>query len=325
MADRFIFKILFNSEEVTAENVTRWFQEALRFFEPEFMTGTVLTKYNHRKYNARKFFNGIEKELTERDIFTLSLEEGKYNYIEVLRGEFHAEISWGLTDEIYEQHRDTLLAYMDDFFQEHQGIVAFACSGEDFFWQNNDDINQYKIHNRPTDHLRFKESPIFEGKVIVDVENNPGHYHIARDIWFISCWAMWYGREFFKYIPKEVISSFREGLENKELKDGSIRILLHENIWDYDKPENREIQWAFRRQTGIDEVAHSLSNEPIREENPNPSIHIFQGEFEHGGVRVIHYYFNEKGELVTKSKATERRIYELDQEGRMVWSKIEKL
>lgn len=76
---------------------------------------------------------------------------------------------------------------------------------------------------------------------------------------------------------------------------------------------------------GIDQVAHRLLEEPVTVENPNPSIQIFEGEFPHGGVRLVHYYFDEKGDVVSKSRATECRAYEMDKQGKILWSEIQKL
>ncbi|MFS0556076.1 hypothetical protein [Brevibacillus sp. 179-C9.3 HS] len=79
------------------------------------------------------------------------------------------------------------------------------------------------------------------------------------------------------------------------------------------------------RQVGIDEVAHQLLNEPIEIENPDPAIEIITGNLQHGGARGITYYYNDKKEVVSRSKATARYSYEVNKNGEIVWSETKKL
>ena len=69
---------------------------------------------------------------------------------------------------------------------------------------------------------------------------------------------MWFGKEYYQYISKEKLQSFTNCYENCELENEVTRITLYENMWDYAKTENREIQWDFRRSVGMDEVAHKI-------------------------------------------------------------------
>jgi hypothetical protein len=136
---------------------------------------------------------------------------------------------------------------------------------------------------------------------------------------------MWFGQKYFTYIPKEALLSFQNGFETIELEDGSLRITLYEKIGYYDNPENRKIQWDFRRKVGMDHVAHQLLEEPIIDEFPDPSIQINTENLQHGGIRGITYYFNNFKEVVPRSKATSKYSYEVDCNGDILWSEIVKI
>lgn len=58
-------------------------------------------------------------------------------------------------------------------------------------------------------------------------------------------------------------------------------------------------------------------------DNIDAAIEISEGEFEHGGIRLLKYYCDEEDNLVEQSKASKAIIYELDKEGKIVWSKLE--
>lgn len=326
--DKIYICLIINSIEVSTENIEDWFSNFL-YFKPSKMRGNILTNRKLRKYEHKKFIDGISKEIQIKDIMKLSVEDIDENKLTIIRGAYNKEITWltcTLTQETYELNSVILFKSIDNFMQKHNGIVAYACSSKDNFWQNTESIENYQSYGRSTENISLIPSSHFPDDMIVDIEQNPGHYHIVNGVWFGSCWKMWYGSEYFKYIPKDVLASFQNCFENIELENEVINITLYENVWDYDQSENREVQIEFRNQTGIDIIAHELmliEVEPT--ENDNTSIEINTGEFEHQGVRMITYYYDDKGEVVSKSSAVESRTYELDQKGKIVWSEIKKL
>ncbi|MFS0556072.1 hypothetical protein [Brevibacillus sp. 179-C9.3 HS] len=195
----------------------------------------------------------------------------------------------------------------------------------DNFWQNNTHLDQYEKYNKITGNIKIKPQVILKNKQIVDIVCLPGHSHLVNDLWFGSNWRMWFGQKYFQYIPKDILLNFKDGYESIELSNGGVRVTLYDNFWEYDKPENREIQWSFRRHVGMDEVAHQLLNETIEIENPDPAIEVITDNLQDGGIREITYYYNDKKEAVSRSKATARYSYELNKSGEIVWSETKKL
>lgn len=321
MADSFYFKITFEHQEMTESNVSQWFKE-FSLFEPKEMRGTYLTKRMTHKYKPEKFFSTIQKELNENDLFSLSIIGNELGQnISVRRGNFFSSLNGSFSEDVYETNKQRILNLLNDTFERHQGITGFARSSNENFWQNLEDIDYYKRNKKSLWRVKLKKSPIFEDDKIVDVEYNPGHSHYVKDLCLTSCWMMWFGNSFFQWVPREVFVNYTDCYKNQQLENGAIRIQLHENIWDYDTKDNRKRQWNFRRQVGIDQIVDFLDNETMGEEQAkNPTIEILNGEFEHGGIKLIHYYLNKRDEVVTKSKASSRQSYEMNHNGRVVWS-----
>ena len=146
---------------------------------------------------------------------------------------------------------------------------------------------------------------------------------MVDDLWFGSCWAMWFGNDYYQYIPESLIASFKDGFENMQLDSGARRVLLYEDISSFDKLENREIQQKFRYVTGMDVVAHELMNKPP--ESVDPTIEILNGQFEHGGTKMMKRYLDKENEMIEKSKAVRVEIREfevIDNRWKTVSSKV---
>jgi hypothetical protein len=310
--------IIIDSHKITTENVKRWFSEN-PFFAPTQMNCKYLTKGKSRKFSQDPFFESICKEVDSDRVSITVLND--QNDCSLIKGSYTEDIAWftyRLSPEMFEANKDNLFKYIDDFMKKYDGIVAKVCSLEDYFWQENENLLFYTSKGKSLDGVHTKQSPLFPNDKIVDTEYNPGHSHIVNGIWFGSCWAMWFGKKFFTYIPKEVLKKYHGCYENIEICDDLIRIRLHEKIWAYDEPNNRKRQFEFRRQVGMDEVAHSLLKQP-QKASDNPAIQFESGNFGHGGVRLITYYYNKEGEVVEKSKSVKSKTYELDEKGKTVW------
>ena len=96
-------------------------------------------------------------------------------------------------------------------------------------------------------------------------------------------------------------------------------MLLHENILDNELKENREKQMAFRKALNIEEIAAELKQkEDEKKRNTDPEINIKEGNFEHGGVRLIQTYLKD-GEIAHRSEADSVEERELDENGNEVF------
>lgn len=326
MKDTIKIYIVIKNESIINENVTQWFKR-MSFFHPTDMACKKLTGGKFKKYDLKKFYENISKEIEVTYVNNIRIKGGK-NSISIRKDDIDNGISslcCKLEYDIFQVNSACILSIIDKYMLDYNGIVAYVCSLQDLYWQDNEFIDEYELKGRSLEGVVIKKCSIFPDKDIVDIRHNPGHTHIINGIWLGSCWKMWYGKEYFRYVPKYVLVNFTACYENKKLSDDCIRITLYESVWEYDKNENRDIQMDFRKSTGIDEVANNLKNVGNLSADIDTSIEINEGAFEHGGIRLVKYYYDSKDELTVKSQATEVRIYELGEKGEVMWSDIKKI
>jgi hypothetical protein len=126
-------------------------------------------------------------------------------------------------------------------------------------------------------------------KEFISIESLPGHSHqmnYDENLWFGSCWQMYFSTVYYKYIPKFLFDNFQDCFEHKVFENGLRKITLFETPEDYDLPENRAKQWAFRRALGIDSIAHELTRQSNRIEPENLPVVISKQKCTKGTTRV---------------------------------------
>ncbi|WNR46875.1 hypothetical protein [Paenibacillus roseipurpureus] len=320
MKNRVLIQITFNYETSVLEKDI--LQIGTKFFVPSKMKGKAITGGSYRKYNEKKFIDGLVKEEKTDNGFIYGMKDELGNWVTFTKALHYVNVSMCLLDAVYDDKMIQIMNEIDTIVCKYNVIVARVCSLEDDFWQNNEDPQFYEVYGKSMEGIKTKYSTIYTGEQIIDVEYNPGHSHIANEIWFGSCWSMWFSKGYYKFIPKEVLESFKSCFKNDSLKDDVIKIVLHPRVWDFALTENREKQWAFRRWTGIDEVAHYYMNQSKISNDPAVSIDS-EVNCQHGGLKRITYFFDNKDEIVPKSKAYKSKTYELDETGTVIWSSEE--
>lgn len=142
-------------------------------------------------------------------------------------------------------------------------------------------------------------------KEFISIESLPGHSHqmnYDEKLWFGSSWQMYFSPVYYKYIPKFLFDDFQDCYEHKVFENGLRRITLYENPEDYDLPESRAKQWAFRQQVGIDSIAHELTRANNRIEPENLPVLITKQGCKVGQTRVTRFLDKNK-KLVSSNKA----------------------
>lgn len=324
--DRITIEIQLKYNSITVDFIKYWF-ETMSYFKPIRMSGYNLTNRNTRKYYKNKFYDGIEKELVN-DQAKLELTGDKNSiriYKDLSRTKENIWLSCNLNYDIYKENQKEIMEKIDNIMIKYDGIVAYQQSLNDWFWQNNRDISMYETRGKSLDNVRFTKSCIFPDKDIVDLEYMPGHTRLAKGLWFGSCWMMWYGEEYYNYVSKDAIENFNDCYENKKISERCTRITLFEDPMDYDSEENRRRQWSFGKKANIYEIGKQLKESDKNISVHDPEMEINSGNFEHGGVRQIIYYYDEKKRPMIKSKANKKVTYELDKKGHRIWSKEESI
>ena len=318
MNKRICFDLSFRLKSINSEQIKE-FLEIFKYFETEKMKTKQLTNGKYLKYSKNKLYDNIEKEIfvEERGEITVKNESNRITILRERRNKNILFFTITLTEEIYELNKKEILNKVDSFMAKYNGISACAYSLKDMFWQENEDLDYYKEEGKSIEGLHTKAGSRYN-EIIVDIEYNPGHSHSETGIWFGSCWKMWFGKEYFKYIPKEKLLKFKDCYENIEIENEVIRITLHENIWDYEEQENIEKRWKYRKEMEIDNIAHKLRDEYKEDEN-DPEIEINTGKFASGGEREIIYYLDELGRTIPKSRAKKMVRMEMDSKGNILF------
>ena len=135
------------------------------------------------------------------------------------------------------------------FFKNICGIVGHAVSSEDQKWQNNTDIETYKKYGKSLSQVMFKPHFFHKDKQMIDIEFPRHNHFINSGLWLGSSWRMWFGKQYYSLISEIKLRSLSEEFGKEELEDDAISIILYEDVWDYDNPKNRDIQWKFRRES----------------------------------------------------------------------------
>lgn len=208
-----------------------------------------------------------------------------------------------------------------------QIMVAYRQADIEDKLQNQDSLLMWKYFNVPMpDYLTIIPAPhktINEhDKEVISIESLPGHRHEMNfnhleGLSFVSCWQMYFAPVYYKYMPKPLFDAFNQCEENIVLENGLRRITLYSNPMDFEKPENRSRQWAFRRQLGIDSIAHELTKQVNRVEPADLPVEITRKQATTGAVRVTRYV-DAEGRTVPPSVAVAKEIREYDDAGTVI-------
>ncbi|MDN5204925.1 hypothetical protein QQ008_26280 [Fulvivirgaceae bacterium BMA10] len=114
-------------------------------------------------------------------------------------------------------------------------------------------IDNYKVFNKPYDHLRqYWDEELQVNKV--DVSNNPGRIEFAPGLVLMSCWRMYFGNSFFKHVSRERILSFEGAHRIEEQDNGVVFVELYADVFESGNEENKEKQKQFREWIEIDKL-----------------------------------------------------------------------
>jgi hypothetical protein len=193
--------------------------------------------------------------------------------------------------------------------------------------QNSDDSSIWEIYNKDIPpYAQLIKNPLYrEGhpgmdmikKEFISIESLPGHQHLMNYddmLWFGSSWQMYFSTLYYKYIPKPLFDDFKDCYENIIFENGLRKITLHKNVMDYDLPENRQRQWSFRQQLGIDSIAHELTRSSNRIEPLNLPVIITKQNCEKGQTRVTRF-LDDDDKLVSSNRAVKKEIKEYLNDG----------
>lgn len=296
----------------------------MALFNPTDMKLRHYKKGKFVSYKEKKFVEEISKEIDETNYSFMLMDDN--NVIDTFMNGNSTEVaifSAILDYDLFVRNEKKIYTFINNIMTQI-GIVGRIASLKDKFWQNNIDVEEYKRCKKSLLGVPLKPHPIFKGKKAVAVEKFPGYVVFIGNITFGADWKMWFHDSYYQYVSEDAIVKFQDCYSNEKISDTCRCITLYENLLDYDKCKNRRRQWKFKKETKFKETVKELKEKGTFTNN-DPNIEILNGDFEHGGVKMLRIYFDEKGNEIRKSKATRVKIAEYNQAGKIVWETEEEI
>ena len=290
-------------------------------FTPSYMRPALL--YKKCTYKKNQFITAIEKGFDNktRCNATIGYEQihtvcFRYDDIsDILTIVFHSE-DYKLAPEI--------ISLCNEITLKHEIISAYIRNLFDMILSSETQVSYYEYKGFDISKLQKKEDPLFK-KEIIDIEQFSGHSHEFGGIEFTSTYMMWFGKDFFRFVPQETLTSFNDCVSNETFDNGTVRIQLYEDINDYNTEETDRRQWAFRKHTNIDKVADDWDAEYsviAAKDKSGANMTIEHGHFEHGGVKLVKLYLDKDNNTTTKKHAVKVKCVEYDSAGNVVFDDI---
>lgn len=254
--EQLTFNIRFNSNALTYDDILMCIEKLL-LFSPERINFT-------ESYSKDILLAQIKEGMDQASPISITLSDEKLDKgnslsIHVKGGnpfDLYTSFIGRVKLEVF--NRSNLVEGITALFEKFEGIYAYVVSTEDNRWQNNESIDLYKSLGKSLEGIQTIPRPKMKNKWIVDINQFPGHSHNYKGIWFGSCWMMWYGKEYYEYVDKEKLMTFKDCDENILLAGDAVRIKLYENPLEFHTEENRRKQWEFRKYANIDDAAEKL-------------------------------------------------------------------
>ncbi|OMF88535.1 hypothetical protein [Paenibacillus sp. FSL R7-0337] len=263
-------RIIFQNKYLEFGNVLDWIKRAPRFIPVKFKS-VVVTKGEALNYNEKDFSGCFTKEIRKKAPVFITVLDSNGNQIMINKGRDAASLIIGLNTSSG-MKLEEWVAYADTFFEENIGIVACIYPEDDYFWQQNVDLGQYEKYGKSTDELKLKKMDSVT--VAIDPTSLPGRSSYVKDIWFGSTWMMWFGPDYFQFIPYERLLEFDQAFNIRTLSNKTVVIQLYGNSKEVQSKESRQKQWAFRNYFEINELTSILHQEEAitKRLNSDPSI-----------------------------------------------------
>lgn len=320
MANRISINLFLKNK---ANIIEEWFKK-MKYFAPTSML-LELTK-KQRKFGDKNFFLDLLKEIS-KDKFSMYYHDGK-NRVSCHKSYENIDsilLSAVFEKEVYDKNKEEIYLLINNIMVNF-GIDGRIVDSTDDYWQHNIFLRNYDTFKKSSIGIPLKINHNNTSENLVDVEKMPGYAVDINNVWHGAAWKMWFNKPYYEYVAKEVIENYKDCYKNEKLSNDCFCITLYENMEDYDKPENRELQWKFKKAINFDELLRKVKEiESRNKKKVDPEIELETGEFENGGKRRKITYLNDVFEITHKSKATQAEIIEYDGNGKFIWQGMKKI
>ena len=289
----------------------------------DIITMNPATLYKSRKYNKDTFYDLLFISLNKSVTFCSSVSKDVRNSMTIRYDDIANVITLMIRSKECKDESE-FLSKISYVLNETKFISASFRDRLDSIFSTTNDISFYEEKGIDTSKLKKVIRATFNDEVL-DIEQFSGHSHEYGGIEFTSTYLMWFGKDFFRFVPQETLTSFKECVSNETFDNGTVRIQLYENINDFNTEETDRRQWAFRKHTNIDKVAEEWNKEYLAmasKDKSGANMTIENGNFEHGGVKLVKLYLDKDNNTTTKKHAVKVKCVEYDSAGNVVFDDI---
>ena len=222
-------------------------------------------------------------------------------------------IDYDISEQLYSEIEQLII---------EEAVLASERDSHDDAIQNQTEINMLEwMGENPADYPQRQSSR--NNVMEIDIEKNPGYMYKALGYRLGASYRMWFGTDSYEIFDRDILKNY-SCFENVTIGNDVTRITLYENIEDY--RNNRDKQWRFRNELHIDDIALKMieKEKEIYKKYADPEVNIMEGQFEHGGVRLIQTYLKD-GEITHRSEADSVEERELDLNGEEVFRIVKDL
>ena len=290
-------------------------------FKPSRMRPALLHK--NAKYNIEQFITALKSGIDTKTHCSATIDQDRINTVCIRYDGISDIITLILHSNDYSL-ASKILNLCDDVIKKHSIISGYLRNKLDMILSSETQISFFEYKGIDTTNLKKIIDPVFN-KEIIDIEQFSGHSHEYGGIEFTSTYLMWFGKDFFRFVPQETLTSFKDCVSNETFDNGTVRIQLYEDINDFNTAETDRRQWAFRKHTNIDKVAEEWNKEYLAmasKDKSGANMTIENGHFEHGGVKLMKLYLDKDNNTTTKRHAVKVKCVEYDSAGNVVFDDI---
>lgn len=134
--NRIVLRLMYDTEKVTFEIIKEWCEAVCQCFEPEKM----MHDGKRTQYSKDSLYEYLETNITtDKMSLALTKDKNKFSIVKDDVALRTVTLSINLLKEQTSEPVDRLI----DKYMAKDGIVAYKCTMEDFFWQNETSISSY--------------------------------------------------------------------------------------------------------------------------------------------------------------------------------------
>lgn len=280
---------LHNLDEAAIKQVTAdWLVMARLLFEPDTM------QINGK---ARAF------DLTELQTLLASFTLEEDNWICLKNNEEESSIHL-LKGTLLEKSiiKKTTYEYWQAVFLDYQmarlkryGFFAYIRSYDEYLYHNTYQIEKRRQFESAQATEQLPKMRGLNGEESVDCNAFPGYDVFYKGFCLTSCWRIFFGKEYKKLFPKQLLLEVQQVEEVTEMGDGVI-IELYKDPFQWDEAINLRFQRLFRDQLGIPQLSYTNGVGVLKEP-------YTEFAFEDTLIQTVQYQ-NDQYQPTEKSKAS---------------------